>query len=1781
MLLLNDAKDKAFATTTAAKHLTEAQGNDATRVVTKSEVKASATTQEAASTLNKAKETAEKAEEAAEKASDEAETAKTTAEAAKQAAVEAVEAVKIAEAAEAASAKEIAETEAKENDFTGTVKTHNTLFEVYLDNENKDKDKINLVIDLDFYEPIDSYYMLLLNCINDAVNPVRVLLYQNQIFINTSVLELIDSYRNQYDKDEKDKNPRYLYFMIEYIYKIITSIDQLSKNTDDIIMYKFYLDQLNLLIHKITFDNKASSLNDIYEYFNLAYSILKTRDIMKNTPLKLNLFKINADTNVKLVINNSDDVVVLKNIIQKIADKLRNEYSTLLEILSLYTSTITNVTKADYKKQLTHDVQDVVKAATAAGGAAAADNLPDIVLIDGVLDLNNEKLKNHTTVISELMTLNFKYRNFKEEEQIDFNTFFKNYKFAQFFAGDIIKTCSDIKDNKSELQFIKFMYKYYYEIYNNVTDPEITSILSSVKIFATDEIDRTKDGFNLLYFPDEKENADHKDINEYLKSIHLDKSNEILDMIYSDKTQDGESMTIIVKNIATVYKKNIEDFARQRYTSTFLERATDPVKAGVYAVAAKAGLSGDSTDAVNPITPSEQIYLDKEFKYFKIKLYVLYILCKDTDLLLNYLKQNYAKNKQCIECITTGCKDENINKKIEVISATSDTTKSPTIDKTINELCSHYGLSNEHAYKILLFMYLSNDECVQNTSDCCAKGNIRTVKPGTATVNPLGPETVKTGAAIVAIKASNEISQDVIKGGAAIVANIALNSEPISTDIIKNAAAIVANQVLNETKSVSVTETAATSVTSSPIPNNLNFNTLFTQVYDNLVIFINNNDLSLHDKNKFIADIKIILNDKLLINKHFKDFIIPKYFIDVEAVKEMEATEYISDILKLYGKYNTQLFIETFFHEYSLKLSLNETFKKLPSPEKIESDPEIKLIKLLSTLDSKNKYANKISNIKDIIDSCKNIVKILESSNFDFSLDKLNVITKYAKIPDIQNKRNLLYYVVLLNDDDCANLIDQKGSKQKTFFNYFSKDNITQFNNQLKDKYTELISLTKNDFIKNLMNVITEVNNDIIKEQDVKDTLPLISLLHEKHNIIFKDKFCDLFDSKNTKIRDIIIKNVNDYLEETGASSYKKILCIITDLRSDKKDKDNDLYQNVEDMFSDIKNLLKSDVSGGVSTKRGGAKKAVDNFNLSEWIDISKDDVNIIKKVKEAGGNKELSNIKFEKSSDKIRNFIKMFTSVNYNFNKLFGTDFKNISKNVLDDKFKIEDIRTNIKLFSNDTDIKPLDEHLSGTADIKLISITEPKRKQVKTIIPASDPATAPTTTSAPAPITTTSAPTPAPAATPAATPATTPALAASTPTALAPALTTSLAPMPTTAQAPAIVINQPAKTVGKMPKFLTNSISSEKIKEYLITIDDFINKYIKPKHEMWKKQINNIIAENLQRINEILPQGKHTLDNRNQEKRVNNYIKNILYIVEDRASLNYKYNKDFFVKEGKRKVFEIMRYINSSKMLLDDKYIKANPTLVDEQKNYKYILEKYNKLLADINNANDQYYQNLILITKTTNEALTIPISKVMDMDKEDGLNLRAKQNSLDDTTLNITKGYPHKIKSLYTLNYNLMEIIMDSQFFLMYVIKGLRILFSYIAFFLATRIFSPIYEEAVYDGKKNPPSLWKYILIFVAFDASFNAFLVVLLFILKLLFKTDDNAFLIDSYLFTKYLIDYAVSMTVIIVIGVLVANVITSKKFFKYKYEGVRAIRAYESMMFNCAFVLHLFPFFLMS
>lgn len=365
-------------------------------------------------------------------------------------------------------------------------------------------------------------------------------------------------------------------------------------------------------------------------------------------------------------------------------------------------------------------------------------------------------------------------------------------------------------------------------------------------------------------------------------------------------------------------------------------------------------------------------------------------------------------------------------------------------------------------------------------------------------------------------------------------------------------------------------------------------------------------------------------------------------------------------------------------------------------------------------------------------------------------------------------------------------------------------------------------------------------------------------------------------------------------------------------------------------------------------------------------------------------------------------------------------------------------------------------------------------------------------------------------------------------------------------------------------------------KIFEYLDDLDEYV-KTMKEKGEAWVKDIQSIGEKNhpdvVKAVAEYnaLQATTNVKDHRGKfvamtEKRnmVKEYYTHLLKVIGTKSTNYFLFVKNFYLKSSRQKIKRIKDYV--------DRYKDVDPASGEYiPKAYPDIVKRFETLTNDLAAINKDYYKALSEFIKDYAGSANLQI-----LEDEVSLKFRIQ---IEDISTKI-HDYDEKLKSFYRLNYGMADLLFDTQFVILYVIKAIRIGFTYLALFLTTKVFTPIYEETVYDKKENPPSLFKYLLIYIGFDLAFNVFIFTVLFLLKFLFKTEENAFAIDNYLFMKYGLDYLISMLYLFAIAMLVAEVIMSKKYFKYKYEGLRAIRAYQDIVFFIAIFIFLFPYFWM-
>jgi hypothetical protein len=169
-------------------------------------------------------------------------------------------------------------------------------------------------------------------------------------------------------------------------------------------------------------------------------------------------------------------------------------------------------------------------------------------------------------------------------------------------------------------------------------------------------------------------------------------------------------------------------------------------------------------------------------------------------------------------------------------------------------------------------------------------------------------------------------------------------------------------------------------------------------------------------------------------------------------------------------------------------------------------------------------------------------------------------------------------------------------------------------------------------------------------------------------------------------------------------------------------------------------------------------------------------------------------------------------------------------------------------------------------------------------------------------------------------------------------------------------------------------------------------------------------------------------------------------------------------------------------------------------------------------------------------------------------------------------------NKLISLYSNQPSLMEIIMDSHFFSMYVLKLLHLGIIILSLFLTEKLFSEMYMKQVYAENNPPPNLMTMLGIFAVVDFGLVLFLLTIMFLLMYVFQKPSNDFIINGDLIKSFIFDYAIFMVLFVVIMVIIALYMQSKKYFRYKTEGLRAIRALKDIALPIAIVLLVVPFF---
>lgn len=137
----------------------------------------------------------------------------------------------------------------------------------------------------------------------------------------------------------------------------------------------------------------------------------------------------------------------------------------------------------------------------------------------------------------------------------------------------------------------------------------------------------------------------------------------------------------------------------------------------------------------------------------------------------------------------------------------------------------------------------------------------------------------------------------------------------------------------------------------------------------------------------------------------------------------------------------------------------------------------------------------------------------------------------------------------------------------------------------------------------------------------------------------------------------------------------------------------------------------------------------------------------------------------------------------------------------------------------------------------------------------------------------------------------------------------------------------------------------------------------------------------------------------------------------------------------------------------------------------------------------------------------------------------------------------------------------------------LKVVKISLSYAALLISKNYTSQIYTEKVYVRQENPPKLINMLALFLGIELVMTIVTISCLALLSSYVSTNFDMPAIISRFSTDYVM-YLLSM---FVHGVIVSNVMYSKKFFLYKDDGLRAIRAYSDILLQFSIFNGLIPF----
>lgn len=252
---------------------------------------------------------------------------------------------------------------------------------------------------------------------------------------------------------------------------------------------------------------------------------------------------------------------------------------------------------------------------------------------------------------------------------------------------------------------------------------------------------------------------------------------------------------------------------------------------------------------------------------------------------------------------------------------------------------------------------------------------------------------------------------------------------------------------------------------------------------------------------------------------------------------------------------------------------------------------------------------------------------------------------------------------------------------------------------------------------------------------------------------------------------------------------------------------------------------------------------------------------------------------------------------------------------------------------------------------------------------------------------------------------------------------------------------------------------------------------------------------------------------------------------------------------------------------------YWTALKTTIKDDK-IKKRLEEYNKLKEDmIKLVAAQIHSDARQIvlkayqTVAANDGVQLDEQRAMVVDEAFQEHQEMLQNQTRRLQIMYLKGSP-----------SILDEFSDPRIITIYCLKALRVGTAWVSLRIAGNVFQRMYDKRVYGVMGGlPPSPLVFVGIALAVELAITLGIVVLLMALGRILKGVDGM-PFDSGLFKAWFVDVMVSTVLVGVILCIIAITIKRKKYFRYKYEGDRGVRAMQAMAIYTYVVAVLLPFY---